>query len=167
MTYTTETTGATGLLVGATDWNIMRDDLTFLLNGHIIVCQTWRNAGTNYSTASTTFGNVDAVDGKMRITISSCSTGRCKVTAEIPVSMASGTEEFRFSRDAGAEFSGDATHGQASASSVTISLLSMTWVFTGLTNASHTFDIQFRATTATTVGINNSAAGTTMIAEEV
>lgn len=165
MSYTTVPTFTTGQLVLASDFNTyIRDNLAYLSAARQIVALYWRNSGSNYATSSTSFTSVDTTN--LRLTLPATVSGRVKVTVNGVCSVPSSTVEFRISRDAGAEFSGDATHGDIASSSTVAIPFAFVAYFTGLTLLSHTFDLQYRMVAAVSGGINNAGSGVHMMAEE-
>lgn len=151
MAYLASGTFTTGQLIGASDLNQqIRDNEAYLLNGRQLVANTWLK-GSNTTNTTATFTSIDATDQHARITVPATASGRVRIICSFQANTSANTGQFRLSRDAGTEFSGDATNGDIGTQNTTASTICFEAVFIGLSAASHTFDLQFRvnATVAT------------------
>lgn len=168
MAYVASGTFTTGQLVLASDFNQqIRDNEAYLLSGRQLVQNTWLKAGT-VTNNTATFASVDATDAHARITVPATSSGRVRIDCSFQASTSANTGQFRLSRDAGTEFSGDVTHGDIGTQNTTSSDVAFSAIFTGLSAASHTFDLQLRVNaTVATVTFMGTVVPLKMIAYEI
>lgn len=165
MAYVAASTYTTGQLIGASDFNQqIRDNEAYLLNGRQLVKLQYLK-GTNPTTASTTFVSMDTTN--LRVTVPATASGRLLFWYTIQAGTTAATVQFRLSRDAGTEFSGDATNGDTGTQNTSNVLLAGLALFTSLTAATHTFDLQWRVSAAATATNHNTNVPITIIAYEV
>lgn len=164
MAYVASGTFTTGQLIGASDLNQqIRDNEAYLLNGRQVVRQIYLK-GSSTTNTSTTFADIDTTN--LRLTVPATASGRVRISVALNGGTSAAAMQFRISRDSGAEFSGHATHGNAGISNTTAANLFFEDYFTGLTLASHTFDLQWRQSGASTGTLAGTVTPVTMIAEE-
>lgn len=157
MAWTTPPSWSTSQLVTATQMQVLSDDLSYLLNrpGNAVK----RDNGSNYTTTSTSFGDIDGTNLKITLACSGSAvllafTGSCTVTSGSYIMFDFDIDGTRFA-SAGAD--GLTAHQLINANP---SCICMAVIVTGLSAGSHVFKVQWRVSGGTgTLASGNGGAG--------
>lgn len=166
MAWTQQSTKSTGDLVTAADWNAVVNNLKYLAAGSYVVQEP--ATGSDYSTTSTGFTNVDTNEWTVDITPVADATA-VKITAQFTLVTNAVTAYFDITRD-GTRLA-NTTNGmfyQYIAGTSEPEAIVITFIDDGITPGNtHTYKLQWKASSGTLTIRASSSDNPVLIAEEV
>lgn len=160
MPWSTPPDFTAGAIVTETQLDTLSSDLTFFLSGFAVSYLCYE-AGADYTTTSTSFADVDATNLKLTMTVKG---GRAIIFASCSLradNTASSGAEITIIADS-LTYPTAGTHGLCRVAQNATAHPGIVAVFTGLSDGSHTFKLQFRnvqsGATATIGKASNTAA---------